>query len=258
MAGFETMSQVAGNLLRLRERIDAACRRVSRNPDDVTLVAVTKTVGPDKIRQAIDAGVEVLGENRVQEAAPKIEALVGLGFGAAAGRDKGPAAGSDSATAGVDWHMIGHLQRNKVKKAVTMFDMIQSVDSFDLAAEIDRRCDQIDKVMEILIEVNTSGEGTKYGVSPEETIDLVRRISHLNNTSIMGLMTIGAFTDDENSIRSCFRTLRDLARQVEGSDVGNAEMRYLSMGMTSDFELAIEEGSNLVRIGTAIFGPRQG
>ena len=135
------MSQVAENLLRLTERIDAACRRVSRNPEDVTLVAVTKTVGPDKIREAIDAGVRVLGENRVQEAAPKIEAL-----------------------AGMTWHMIGHLQRNKVKKAITMFDMIQSVDSYNLAAEIDRRCGQLDKVMEILIEVNTSGEDTKYGV----------------------------------------------------------------------------------------------
>lgn len=237
------MSQVAENLLRLRERIDMACRRVSRTPEDVTLVAVTKTVGPDRIREAIDAGVEVLGENRVQEAAPKIEALAGIAsdFGA-----------------GVAWHMIGHLQRNKVKKAVTMFEMIQSVDSYDLAAEIDRRCGQLDKVMEILIEVNTSGEETKYGVPPDQTIDLVRRISHLNSTNIKGLMTIGAFTDDEDSIRSCFRTLRKLARQIEGSDVGNTEMRYLSMGMTSDYELAVEEGSNLVRIGTAIFGPRQG
>ena len=243
MAGSEKMSQVAENLLRLRERIDAACRRASRNPEDITLVAVTKTVGFDKIREAIEAGVEVLGENRVQEAAPKIEALAGI--------TSGPGTG-------VAWHMIGHLQRNKVKKAVTMFDMIQSVDSYDLAAEIDRRCGQLDKVMEILIEVNTSGEDTKYGVSPDETIDLTRRISHLSNTNIMGLMTIGAFTDDDDSIRSCFRTLRELARQVEDSDIGNAEMRYLSMGMTSDYELAIEEGSNLVRIGTAIFGPRQG
>jgi pyridoxal phosphate enzyme (YggS family) len=235
-AGIETMSQIAENLSRLNESIGTACARVSRSPDEITLVAVTKTVGPDRIQEAVDAGVRVLGENRVQEAAAKIEAVKG----------------------DVTWHMVGHLQRNKVKKAVTMFDLIQSVDSYDLGSEIDRRCRQADKVMRILVEVNTSGEATKCGVTPKRAVELVGRLSELGNVSIQGLMTIGAFTDDENLVRSCFSTLRDTAEEIRRMDLDNVTMQYLSMGMTSDYKLAIEEGSNMVRIGTAIFGARQG
>lgn len=234
--GIENMSEVAENLVRLRQRISDACARVSRKPEDVALVAVTKTIGPEKIQEAVDAGIALLGENRVQEAASKIGAVSG----------------------DVTWHMVGHLQRNKAKKAVDMFDMIQSVDSLELAAEIDRRCRQADKTMDILVEVNTSGEDTKYGVPPDATLDLVEKISHLSNVAVEGLMTIGAFTDDESLIRDCFGTLRRLAQTIRESDLEDVEMRYLSMGMTSDYELAIEEGSNMVRIGTAIFGARQG
>jgi pyridoxal phosphate enzyme (YggS family) len=165
---------VRENLESVRERIEQACSRVNRSPDEITLVAVTKTVGPDRIQEAVDAGARVLGENRVQEAEAKIGAVGG----------------------GVTWHMVGHLQRNKARKAVEMFDMIQSVESLRLAGELDRRGGEAERTVDILVEVNTSAEETKYGVSPEGALDLVGRIADLPNLNLRGLMTIGAFTDD--------------------------------------------------------------
>ncbi|MFH1314436.1 MAG: YggS family pyridoxal phosphate-dependent enzyme [Candidatus Eisenbacteria bacterium] len=232
--GNRFMSSIVENIKDLNERIEDACARVSRGPKEITVVGVTKTVEPARIQQAVDAGMTVLGENRIQEAASKIDAV------------RGP----------VTWHLVGHLQRNKVKKAITMFDMIQSVDSLELALEIDKRSEQVGKVMDTLVEVNTSGEETKYGIAPEKAVDLIGEISHLNNITVRGLMTIGTFTDDEGLIRDCFRTLRELGERVATSGIRRAEMKYLSMGMTSDYELAIEEGSNMIRIGTAIFGAR--
>jgi pyridoxal phosphate enzyme (YggS family) len=230
------MSSVSENVEKLRERIEKACGRVSRAPADISIVGVTKTVEPARIQQAVEAGITILGENRIQEAAAKIGGVRG----------------------DITWHMVGHLQRNKVKKAVTMFDMIQSVDSLELAQEIARRSCEAGKVMDILVEVHTSGEDTKYGVAPEKTIDLIGEISQLNNIAVKGLMTIGTLTDDQGLVRDCFRTLRELGEHVGTSGIRHAEMQYLSMGMTSDYELAVEEGSNMVRIGTAIFGARQG
>ncbi len=227
-------STISENVEVLRQTIAAACTRVGRNPDEITLVAVTKTVPPERIQEAIDAGIRILGENRVQEAASKIDRI----------------------SADVSWHMVGHLQKNKVKKAVAMFDMIQSVDSFGLAVEIDKRCSQIDRVMDVLVEVNTSGEETKFGVSPQEVLDLVARISQLNNIRVKGLMTIGAFSENESVVRRCFATLRELSNEVK-AHISGVEMQFLSMGMSSDYVWAIEEGSNMLRIGTAIFGPRQ-
>jgi pyridoxal phosphate enzyme (YggS family) len=229
------MTPVSENIDRLSERIREVCVRVGREPEDVSVVAVTKTVPPERIREAVEAGIKLFGENRVQEAAPKIEAVMG----------------------DITWHMIGHLQRNKVKKAVSMFDMIQSVDSFELAREIDKHCGQIGKPMDVLVEVNTSAEGTKFGVTPEDTVGLIERMSHLKNIAVRGLMTVGAFTADEVVVRNCFRKLRQLAERTLETAVSGVDMRFLSMGMTSDFEIAIEEGSNMVRIGTAIFGARQ-
>lgn len=207
---------------------------MNRSPEEVTLVAVTKTVEPERIQEAVDAGAGILGENRIQEAETKIDAVRG----------------------DVIWHMVGHLQRNKAKKAVEMFDMIQSVDSLRLARELSKRGGGEDRTIDIMVEVNTSGEATKYGVPPEGTIDLVGKISELPNLRLRGLMTIGALTDDESLVRKCFRTLRGLAEDVRRAGIPRGEIEYLSMGMTSDFEPAIEEGSNMVRIGTAIFGPR--
>jgi pyridoxal phosphate enzyme (YggS family) len=228
------MSEVKDNLERVRGRIAGACARAGRDPAEVSLVAVTKTVAPPRIQEAVGAGVRILGENRIQEAAPKMEAV------------SGPVA----------WHLVGHLQRNKVKKAVTMFDMIQSVDSLDLAAEIDKRSYERGRVTDVLVEVNTSAEATKFGVSPSGALDLIEKISHLKHVIVKGLMTIGAFTGDEKVVRGCFVTLRELGRKTGDAGIPNVEMRFLSMGMTSDFEMAIEEGSNMVRIGTAIFSPR--
>jgi pyridoxal phosphate enzyme (YggS family) len=230
------MSSIADNVKDLNERIEGACARVSRPPEEITLVGVTKTVEPARIQQAVDAGITVLGENRIQEAETKIDAVTGP----------------------ITWHMVGHLQRNKVKKAVAMFDMVQSVDSVELAREIDKRCGQADKVIDALVEVNTSGEETKYGVTPEKAVDLVGEITHLMNINVKGLMTIGTFTDDEGLVRDCFKTLRELAERIRSAGIPRVEMKYLSMGMTSDYELAIEEGSNMIRIGTALFGARHG
>lgn len=230
------MASTSENIERVRERIEKACYSVSRRPDEVLIVAVTKTVSAATVQEAVDAGIRLLGENRIQEAASKIASVNG----------------------DITWHMVGHLQRNKVKKAVTMFEMIQSVDSYALALEINRRSEEADKRMEVLVEVNTSREQTKYGVAPEEAVDLIGQMSDLRNISVKGLMTIGALTDDEGRVRDCFRTLRELAREIETASIPNVEMQILSMGMTSDYELAIEEGSNMVRIGTAIFGARQG
>ncbi len=235
LVGFPAMSVLRENILMIRERIEKASARARRRPEVVTLVAVTKTVGGERIQEAVEAGLSLFGENRLQEAAPKIEAVTG----------------------DVTWHMVGHLQRNKVKKAVAMFDMIQSVDSYDLAVEIDRRSSETGKRMDVLLEVNTSAEGTKFGGTPEDTVDLIERMSHLNGIAVRGLMTIGAFTADEGAVRNCFMSLRELGRKTQEAGISGVEMRYLSMGMTSDFELAIEEGSNMVRIGTAIFGSRQ-
>lgn len=226
---------VRENIEVVRQRIETACEAVGRRADEISVVAVTKTQPPQLIQEAVGAGLNLFGENRVQEAATKVDAVNG----------------------DITWHMVGHLQRNKVKKAVAMFDMIQSVDSYDLALEIDKRCGEAGKRMDVLVEVNTSAEDTKFGTQPDQALDLIGRMSHLKNIAVRGLMTIGAFTVDEKVVRNCFRTLRHLAEEAKEASVSGVEMRFLSMGMTSDFEMAIKEGSNMVRIGTAIFGPRQ-
>ncbi len=228
------MSDVAENLKRVRERIARAAVRSGRQPEEIRLVAVTKTVPPERINEAIRAGVRSIGENRVQEAREKKEQVEP-----------------------VEWHLVGHLQTNKVKYAVKLFDLIQSVDSLHLAEEISKRCGKLGVEMPILVEVNTSGEETKFGVEPGRAIELVEQVAALPHLKILGLMTIGVFSDDVPAVRRCFTTLRNLAEEIRRLQISGVEMKYLSMGMSSDFEIAIEEGSNMVRIGTAIFGPRQ-
>ncbi|MGD9141333.1 MAG: YggS family pyridoxal phosphate-dependent enzyme [bacterium] len=230
------MSPIRENIERLRAEIADITERAGRSPDEVQLVGVTKRVPPDRIQEAVDAGLATIGENRVQEAKDKIPAVKG----------------------DVSWHMIGHLQRNKVKTAVRMFDMIQSVDSLELAAEIDRRSADAGRRMDVLIEVKTAPEETKFGVEPGDAIDLISGISEFANIDVKGLMTIGTFTDDESEIRRCFRELRELGEKAGELGLAGVEMRVLSMGMSSDYRIAIEEGSNMVRIGTAIFGTRHG
>ncbi|MDZ7385463.1 MAG: YggS family pyridoxal phosphate-dependent enzyme [candidate division KSB1 bacterium] len=228
------MTAIEDNVRKVRERIAAACARVGRDPREVTVVAVSKTVEVERIRQAIAAGVTVIGENRVQEAWPKVQAI---------GR-------------GVAWHMVGHLQTNKVKRALECFDLIQSVDSLHLAEEISRRASACGRRVEVFVEVNTSGESSKFGVPPEQAPELVARIAALPGVRVMGLMTVGALLPDPELVRPCFVTLRQVKEEIDRRGIDNVQLRHLSMGMTDDFEVAVEEGATMVRIGRAIFGPR--
>ncbi len=222
---------IAANLLRVRERMVAATERSGRDPGRITLVVVTKGVTADRIRLAVAAGAKVFGENRVQEALLKIEAI---------GRP-------------VQWHLIGHLQRNKVKQAVGAFDMIHSVDSLDLAVEIDRRAEQAGIRQKVLIQVNAAREPSKHGVSPEELDALVRQTTALSHLSLEGLMTIPPPSDDPEGSRPFFQGLAETAEKLKR--VGHP-VRELSMGMSNDFDVAIEEGATIIRVGAAIFGPR--
>ena len=209
-------------------------RILSELPEDILLVAAAKTRTPEEILQAIAAGITILGENYVQEAK---RAYAAIGKQAR-------------------WHLIGHLQRNKVKRAVTIFDMIETVDSVDIAREIDRRCAQISKVMPVLIEVNSGRERQKTGVFPEETEELVREIAGLPNIKLMGLMTMGPRFGDLEDSRPYFVETRKVFERLKKLNPPNIEMRYLSMGMTNSYKIALEEGANIIRIGNKIFGER--
>ena len=216
----------------LKTRIEIAATQADRNPDEVTIVAVAKTVPISSIEEAIDCGIRIIGENRVQEASQKFSAIGNR----------------------VDWHMVGHLQTNKVKTALKIFSMIQSLDSPRLAQEIEKRATtQID----CLIEVNTSKEPSKFGMSPDRLFDFYETIKNSREINVLGLMTIGPgwAIEDAEASRPCFRLLRDLRDEL--SQEFDRPFPILSMGMTSDFEVAIEEGSNMIRIGTAIFGMRK-
>jgi len=220
---------IAENLTRVRERIAAAAARSGTGEDAITLIAVTKTVDVDRIGEAVRAGVTDIGENYVQDSIRKFEAVGKV----------------------VRWHMIGHLQTNKVRLAVPIFDLIQTVDSTDLAKEIGRRSLTIDKTCEVLVEVNISGEESKFGVRPDAALALCEAVAGIEGVDLAGLMGIAPFTADQDAIRRSFRMLKSLWDRLPAEN-----RRWLSMGMSSDFEIAIEEGSNMVRIGTAIFGER--
>jgi len=204
-------------------------------PEGVQLVAAAKTRTPAEILEAVEAGVQVIGENYVQEA-ERAYAVIGS-------RAK--------------WHFIGHLQRNKVKKAVRLFDMIETVDSYEIAKEISQRCTEIGKVMPALIEVNIGREPQKSGVLPENTEKLVKDISALPNIRVMGLMTLGPLSEDPEDSRPYFAAMRKLFVRLKELSLPNVEMKYLSMGMTSSYQIAPGEGANIVRIGTKIFGKRK-
>jgi len=222
------------NLSAIEQRIVCACARAGRGRSDITLVAVTKTRTHQDVDEAIRTGITQVGENRVQEAATKKPLVTGR----------------------ATWHLVGSLQTNKAKKALGLFDFIQSIDSLHLASELHRRCEQTDKRVDALIEVNTSGELSKHGVQPDAVTDLVAEVLKLDRLQLAGLMTIGpglAIEDPEAS-RPCFRVLKALADDCRRRFA--VPLPHLSMGMSSDFEVGIEEGATIVRIGTAIFGPR--
>ena len=229
------MESVEENIKHIWFRIEKAAEKIGKNNEDMKLVAVTKTVETEKIKEAINCGIQIIGENRVQEAESKF----------------------DQITEKVEKHLVGHLQTNKAKKAVELFDFIQSVDSQRIAQEISRRASQMGKVMKVLVEINTSGEETKFGIDPLQAISLIKSTSNLEGIKIRGLMTIGLFSDNPEDTRPCFKKLKAIFDQMKSENIPNVEMKYLSMGMTSDFEVAIQEGSNMVRIGTGIFGPRK-
>jgi pyridoxal phosphate enzyme (YggS family) len=229
------MMGVEDKIRHVREVMAEAARRSGRPPEAIRLMAVTKTVDDDRIRAAMKAGVEIIGENYVQEAKRKIELLGKSG----------------------EWHLIGPLQTNKAKVAVRLFDMIHSVDRPELAAELDRRARAAGRVVPILVEVNISGEASKSGVPPHSTLELIRRIAPLENLSIRGLMTMPPWFDDPEESRPYFRALRELRDRIAAEAVPRVAMRELSMGMTDDYAVAIEEGATIVRIGRGIFGERE-
>ena len=214
------------NLERVRERIEASCQRAGRTPSEVALIGVTKTVGAEAVVEAYEAGLRDFGENRVQEAVAKMEAVEQLGFEPR-------------------WHMIGHLQTNKVKIAAGRFGIIHSVDSVRLAKEISRR---YESPVSVLLEVNVAQDAAKFGFAPEEVAAALREIAVLPHLDARGLMTIAPQTNNPEDTRPTFRRLRDLRDELA--------LNELSMGMSGDFEVAIEEGATMIRVGTAIFGPR--
>lgn len=225
---------VAGNIGRIREVVAQAAAKSGRSPGAVRLMAVTKTVDDERIAAALRAGVDIIGENYVQEAKRKIEAL---------GKS-------------VEWHLIGHLQTNKAKVAVHLFDMIHSVDRLELAAELDRRAATAGRVMKILIEVNVAGEATKSGVPLADALDLVRRVAPLTNLSIRGLMTMPPWFDDPEEARPFFRALAQLRNRITAEGIPGVAMDELSMGMTGDYAVAVEEGATIIRVGRGLFGER--
>jgi hypothetical protein len=223
---------LADNLEIVQQRIKAACERAGRKRDSVLLLAVSKTHPPETIRAAADCGQVFFGENKVQEARAKIPLCPGK----------------------LRWHFIGHLQSNKCRDAVELFELIQSVDSLPLAREINKRAEQAAKRMPVLLEVNVAGEASKFGYAPEKLLAELKELNALPRLELHGLMTVPPWTAEPEQGRPHFRRLRELKEQA-GTVLG-APMPHLSMGMSDDFEIAIEEGATIVRIGTALFGPR--
>jgi pyridoxal phosphate enzyme (YggS family) len=230
---------VAENIATVRERINASAMRAGRSVDDITLMAVSKTVPPDLIRGAYLAGVRVFGENRVQEFTEKVGALRDL--------------------SNADWHLIGHLQTNKAAKAAELFNAVDSIDSLRLAQKLNSAAQQVGKKLGVLIEINVGGENAKTGVAPEskELEEILKAAPLLGQLEISGLMAIPPLTDDPQEARPYFLKLRDLQEEIGRSRLPGVSMNVLSMGMSHDFEIAIEEGSTCVRVGTAIFGERK-
>ncbi len=226
---------IAENVKNIQEKIKNACIAAARNPDSVTLIAVSKTFSSHEIEEAVQAGVFDIGESYVQEITGKRRQV---------------------SNPGIRWHFIGHLQSNKVKYIADWVHLIHSVDNENVAAEIQKRGSKLGRVVDVLLELNTSGESSKFGVRPGKAIELVRRISTHPNLNVQGLMTVGPFLPDPAQSRPSFRLLKSVFDEINSARILREPMKHLSMGMTHDFTVAIEEGSTMVRIGTAIFGTR--
>lgn len=231
----ERARMIRENISTVRARMAAACERSGREPGSVRLLLATKTVDPPAIRVAIEAGEKLVAENRVQEVRPKFEALEDLEY---------------------ERHFIGHLQSNKINALLPYVTCIQSLDRMSLANKLQKKLEREGETREVLLQVNTSGEDSKFGLKPEQLPDFARQVSQLDALKVKGLMTIGLFTDDIELARPSLGRLRELRDQVRELNLEGVEMNELSMGMTGDLEVAIEEGSTIVRVGTAIFGSR--
>ena len=224
------------NVSSIRKRIALVCSKFNRDFNSITVVAVSKGSASEQIKEAFESGITDIGENRVQEAATKYSTVLGTPY-----------------SVQPRWHMVGHLQTNKVKEAVRIFDLIHSVDSIRLAKEIDKESAKINKIQNLLIEIKTSPEATKFGLKPDEAVRVMKEIAELKNISIKGLMTIAPIVDNPEKTRPYFMGLKELLFKINRLGTLNYELKTLSMGMTDDFEVAIEEGSNMLRLGRAIF-----
>ena len=225
---------IADNIKIVENDIKNACEKVNRDPKDITLIAVTKTLGTDIINEALETGVKNIGENKVQEIMEKYDKI-----------EYAP-----------NWHLIGHLQTNKVKYIIDKVDLIHSLDSLKLAKEIDKRARNTNRIMDVLIQINIANEETKFGLSYNELDNFIREIATYENIRVQGLMAIVPYVINPEEVRPYFRKMKEIFDGLENSPYENINMKYLSMGMTNDYQVAIEEGSNMVRIGTGIFGER--
>lgn len=225
------------NIEHVQERITRACERVGRNPNEVQLILATKTVNSDRILKSVDLGYKMIGENRVQEAEEKMNQM-------------------GKRAEELQWHFIGHLQSNKVNNVVRFATVVQSIDRMKIVRKMNRRLKKVNKEMDVFIQVNTSGEESKYGLHPTKTLEFVEKASEYNRLNIKGLMTIGLFSNDWQKVRTGFRKLRELRDMIAAQKIKGVQMEHLSMGMTNDFEIAIEEGATMIRVGRAIFGER--
>lgn len=228
------LDNIQVNIASIKEEIKDICKNCGRDPEDIILIAVTKTVDPERINYAVDCGVSNLGENKVQEIMDKYDAV----------------------SKNVKWHLIGHLQTNKVKYIIDKVELIHSVDSIKLAEEISKRAEKNNIIKDVLVQINVAEEETKFGISLEEAVNFVKSISGFGNIRIRGLMTIAPYMEDVEEVRPVFRQLRTKFDELAQMDLPNTDMKYLSMGMSNDYRVAIEEGANMIRIGTAIFGKR--
>ena len=230
------MSMIFQNLTKIQKEIDTVCRQLGRNPEEITLVGVSKNAEADKIKEAVNAGLKHIAENRVQEGERKFPILEKL---------------NNKLTR----HLIGHLQTNKVKSALEWFDVIQSVDSLKLALEIEKHASALNRIVDVLVQVSTSGEEQKFGIPTDKADDLVKAVGGFMHLRVKGLMTVAPLTDDEKVLRQVFGDLRKLFDHFKSAYThhDHIDMKYLSMGMSGDFRIALEEGSNMLRIGTAIF-----
>ena len=231
-----TKVSIIENIDDILKKIDDTCKKTGRNSKDITVIAVSKTVDSKRAKEAVEAGVENLGENRVQELVKKYDEL---------------------ADTDIKWHMIGHLQKNKVKYIIDKTVLIHSVVSIELAEEINKRAIKNNLTSNVLIELNIGEEESKFGINEDNIYDFVKNMEQFENIKVLGLMTVAPFCEDPEDVRWVFKKMKNINDKISTMNLRNTEMKYLSMGMTNDYEVAIEEGSNIIRIGTAIFGARK-